>query len=108
MRFIPLERLINLHDGYRREFRIDYHKLLLLQHQGECYLVEALCPHQEHPLVEAWLEDGELMCPLHGYRFSLRSGHLLYASREDCRPLRTWPLVYEGAAIGVVWEEQDD
>lgn len=105
MRFYPLEKLINLEDGYRREFRIDYHRLLLIQHAGECYLIEALCPHQEHPLLEAWIEDGEVLCPLHGYRFSLLSGRLVNTDKDNCRPLRVWPLVYEGAEIGVVWEE---
>ena len=57
MRFIPLEKLINMHDGYRREFTVDYHKLLLLQFEGERFLVEARCPHLEHPLIEAWLEN---------------------------------------------------
>ena len=121
MRFIPLEKLINLHDGYRREFTVDYHRLLLLQHDGEhqriprqerqlqhdgehC-LVEARCPHLEHPLIEAWIEHGKLQCPLHGYQFSLHSGRLLKASGgEDCRPLRVWPVAYEGSAVGVVWD----
>ena len=52
MHFYSLEKLINLQDGYRREFRINYHRLLLLQVEGECYLLEALCPHQEHPLID--------------------------------------------------------
>ena len=105
MKFIPLEKLINLHDGYRREFRVDYHRLLLLQHEGEHHVIEALCPHQEHPLKEAWLENGELLCPLHGYRFSLLTGRLVEATREDCRPLKVWPVVYEGPDVGVAWEE---
>ena len=105
MRFLALEKLINLHDGYRREFQVDYHRLLLLQHEGERYVVEAYCPHLEHPLKEAWLEAGELLCPLHGYRFSLLTGRLIESTREDCRPLRVWPVVYEGPDVGVAWEE---
>ncbi|MEP5764494.1 MAG: Rieske 2Fe-2S domain-containing protein [Halieaceae bacterium] len=104
MRFVALDKLINLHDDYRREFRIDFHSLLLIQHKGECYLLEALCPHQEHPLSEGWIEDGEIWCPLHGYRFSLLTGHLIHASNEACRPLKVWPVAYEGADIGVAWE----
>jgi nitrite reductase/ring-hydroxylating ferredoxin subunit len=103
VRFIPLDKLINLHDGYRREFRIDYHRLLLLQHAGEHYLLEALCPHQEHPLKDAWIENGELACPLHGYRFSMLTGQVTKSTREACRPLRVWPVAYEGPDIGVAW-----
>ena len=106
MRFIALEKLINLHDGYRREFTIEYQRVLLLQHEGEHYLVEARCPHQEHPLVEAWLGSGEIKCPLHGFRFSLPTGALIAATGDEaCRPLRVWPLAYEGSDVGVVWED---
>ncbi len=106
MRFVPLERLINLHDGYRREFRIDYHKLLLIQVDGERYLIEANCPHQEHPLTEAWVDKNCIECPLHNYRFSLKDGQLLYAAEEECRGLKTWPVEYEGAEVGLVWGEE--
>lgn len=104
MRFIALEKLINLHDGYRREFTIDYQRLLLLQHDGEHYIVEARCPHLEHPLLEAKLEGTTLTCPLHHYRFSLANGALIASSEEgDCRNLRTWPVAYEGSDIGIAW-----
>jgi nitrite reductase/ring-hydroxylating ferredoxin subunit len=105
VRFIALEKLINMHDGYRREFTVEYHKLLLLQFEGERFLVEARCPHLDHPLIEAWLENRELMCPLHGYRFSLLTGLLIEATREEeCRPLKVWPVAYEGSEVGVEWD----
>lgn len=105
--FVALEKLINMHDGYRREFAVDYHHLLLLQHDGEHYLVEARCPHLEHPLIEATLQDGALICPSHGFRFSLLDGQLISASRQQaCRPLRVWPVAYEGSHVGVGWDPQ--
>ncbi len=106
MRFYPLEKLINLHDGYRREFRIDHHRLLLLQVEGDRYLIQGTCPHQEHPLSEAWVGEGCIECPLHSYRFSLASGELVQYSEEICRGLKTWALEYEGADVGVLWEER--
>lgn len=105
MRFIALDKLINLEDGYRREFRIDFHRLLLLQHKGEHYLIEALCPHQEHPLLAATIDAAEISCPLHGYRFSLQSGAIVSETNALCRPLRVWPVAYEGSDVGVDWSE---
>ena len=81
MRFYPLEKLINLHDNYTRQFKIDALQLLLLQRQGEVYLIEASCPHQGHPLEAAAIGGGTLVCPLHQYQFALDGGRLLYASR---------------------------
>ncbi|HBQ39924.1 MAG TPA: Rieske (2Fe-2S) protein [Halieaceae bacterium] len=100
MRFRPLEKLINLHEGYRREFRIDELALLLAMQDGELYLFESRCPHREHALDVASIGNGVIECPLHRYRFRLTDGALLQASEEPCRALKTWPLVYEGNEVG--------
>ena len=105
MRFLALDKLINLHDGYRREFKIDAHRLLLLQVEGERYLIEGLCPHQEHPLSEGWIEGDCIACPLHGYKFSLPTGQLIHSTEEECRSLRTYTIEYEGADLGVLWDD---
>lgn len=102
MRFFSLEKLINLHDGYRRQFRIDDLELLLIQEQGERYLLESRCPHREHPLLEAELDGNSVQCPLHAYRFSLQNGAVLKSTEEPCRALRVFTPIYEGNAIGVM------
>lgn len=102
MRFFSLEKLINLHDGYRRQFKIDELELLLIQEQGQRYLVAARCPHRGHPLLEAAMADGVIECPLHGYRFALDSGAVLRRSEEPCHALACHSLVYEGNAVGVM------
>ncbi|MEZ5555660.1 Rieske (2Fe-2S) protein [Haliea sp.] len=102
MRFRPLEKLINLQDGYRRSFRIDELALLLVKQDGEVYLFEARCPHREHALDAATIRDGVLECPLHRYRFRLADGALVQASEESCRGLKTWPLIYEGNEVGLL------
>lgn len=106
MRFYPLEKLINLHDNYTREFKIDHLRLLLLQRRGQLYLCEASCPHRGHPLDAATVEDGVLQCPLHQYCFSLADGRLLRAGEEPCRPLRIYPPVYEGNEVGVMLDDE--
>ena len=105
MRFQPLEKLINLRDGYSRHFKIDNLQLLLVQQLGELYLFEAHCPHRAHPLNAAAIEDGILRCPMHQYDFSLSDGKLLHATEEPCRGLRIYPIVYEGNEMGLMLEE---
>lgn len=105
MRFFPLERAINLQDGYRRAFKIDHHQLLLLQQDGEIHVLESSCPHRAHSLAAAVIAGGEIECPLHRYRFSLASGELIYASEQPCRALRVYPLVFRGSEVGVMLEE---
>ena len=105
MRFYPLEKLINLHDEYTRQFKIDNIQLLLIQRLGELYLIEASCPHRGHPLDVATIDSGIIQCALHHYQFAIADGRLLYASEERCRGLRTFELVYEGNEVGVMLEE---
>lgn len=102
MRFYQLEKFINLHDGYRRTFKIDQHQLLLLQESGEQYLIEALCPHREHPLETASIENHLLRCPLHHYEFDLRNGRVCTATEESCRALRCYELVTRDKDVGVM------
>ena len=106
MRFYPLEKLINLHDNYRRVFKIDSHAMLLLQREGELHLIEATCPHREQGLQAAALHGDEIECPRHGYRFSLRDGRVLHAAEESCRGLKVYPLEYEGNEVGVLLGER--
>jgi nitrite reductase/ring-hydroxylating ferredoxin subunit len=105
MRFHPLEKLINLHDNYVRQFKIDHLQLLLIQRRGELYLLEAHCPHRGHPLAAAPIVHDVITCSLHQYQFSLGSGHLLYATEEPCRGLRVFEVVYAGNEVGVMLED---
>ena len=105
MRFHPLEKLINLHDNYIRQFKIDNLQLLLIQRLGEVYLTEAYCPHRGHALATGTIGDGYIQCALHQYRFALDDGRVLHATEEPCRALRTFELVYAGTEVGVMVEE---
>ena len=102
MRFYSLDKLINLYDGYRKVFKIDQHGLILIQRNGELYLLESHCPHRGHPLSEADVDGEELRCPLHGYRFNIDDGHLVFASEEQCRGLKRYELVYQQTEVGVI------
>lgn len=104
MRFYPLEKLINLHDGYVRQFHIDYQHLLLIQRHGELYLIEARCPHRQHPLETADIDQGVIQCPLHQYQFAIDDGRLLQFTEEPCRGLRTFTVIYAGNEVGVMLE----
>ena len=105
MRFYPLEKLINLQDGYTRQFKIDHLQLLLIQRNGERYLIEATCPHRSHPMEVATVEGEVIRCALHQYQFDLTDGRLLHHTEEPCRGLHIWDLHYEGNEIGVMLEE---
>lgn len=102
MRFYSLDKLINLHDSYRKVFKIDQYNLILLQVDGERYLLESTCPHRGHPISESDINGSTLRCSLHGYQFDIASGRLIAATEEPCRGLKTYPLIYQDTEIGVM------
>ena len=102
MRFYALEKLINLHDGYTQQFKIDHLQLLLTQRLGQLYLFEANCPHRGHSLEAAIIDNGVIQCPLHQYQFSITDGELLKQPEEPCRRLKVWNIAYEGVEVGVI------
>ncbi|MFY0591658.1 Rieske (2Fe-2S) protein [Roseivirga sp.] len=75
-------------------------KKFCIAHQGsEYFAFEALCPHQKQPLVSATMNHfGEIICPLHFYRFNLKTGQ--EASRL-CNDLAIFPLEYSDDGIFV-------
>ena len=105
MRFYALEKLINLHDNYTRQFKIDNLQLLLIQRSGEPLLIEASCPHRGHPLDVATIGNGIIQCALHQYQFAIDDGRLLHATEGPCRGLRTFDVIYEGNEIGVILDD---
>lgn len=96
--FIPLERLINLDEGYKRGFSVAGKHLLLIVDQGQHLLFEDRCPHQGAPLHTGTLQAGVLRCPRHGLAFDVHSGR---PQQGVCGSLIRWPLAYDGDRLGV-------
>jgi nitrite reductase/ring-hydroxylating ferredoxin subunit len=41
---------------------------------GRFHATSALCPHEDGPLAEGWLEGDVVVCPWHGFDFDLATG----------------------------------
>ena len=66
----------------------------LFQHEdGNFYAVEVWCSHQKVSLMNGDLEDYELMCPLHGACFDVRTGKHL--SLPAVKPIESYPVKRE-------------
>lgn len=106
MRLHLLEEVAKLHEGYRRVFDVGGRRLLLLQHAGQVYLLDNICPHAGYPLEAGRInEAGEIRCPMHGYLFDLNSGECTYSTEGPCRAVETFALQRQGDWIGVELEE---
>ncbi len=62
--------------GQGRCFRVGHHKLALFRlRDGKVYALDSECPHRRGPLAEGVIGRDTVVCPLHGYKFSLTDGH---------------------------------
>jgi nitrite reductase/ring-hydroxylating ferredoxin subunit len=41
---------------------------------GRFYACGAICPHEDGPLAEGWLEGEAVVCPWHGFDFDVHTG----------------------------------
>ena len=65
---------------------------------GHFYACSPVCPHEDGPLAEGWLEGNAVVCPWHGYDFDLTSG--------ACRvtpdfSVKVYPVRVSGTAVEV-------
>ena len=101
MRFLALEKLINLHDGYRRRIKVDNLEVLLIQEENQIHIVSGRCPHMYFPLDNAELHNGFIYCPAHGFGFSLADGG---HDGNSCESLALYQPIYEGNVVGIAIE----
>ena len=74
----------------------------LFHHAGRWHATGSLCPHQNAPLHDACVENGEIVCMRHGYRFNLRTGNCTTLGGYG---LPVYPVEIEGDNVYVtVWE----
>ena len=61
-------------------------ELILTLAGGEPVCFKRSCPHASADLSEGDLYRGRVTCPLHGYKFDLRSGRIFLSDRRIISP----------------------
>lgn len=100
MAWVALEKLVNLQDGYRKVFRVGGVQLLLMQEQGQRYLLRNACPHKGFPLHTGTVSGTRLRCAYHAMEFDLANqGVCIQHPRQP--GVQLYALVYDGNEVGV-------
>jgi len=77
--------LIPLGEG--RTFEVGTERIAVFHtRSGELFATQADCPHRNGPLADGLLGGDTVICPLHSWKFDLRTGQL---TGGDCR-LKTY------------------
>jgi 3-phenylpropionate/trans-cinnamate dioxygenase ferredoxin subunit len=80
---------------------IDGKRICITLHEGKFFAVQDECTHAGESLSKGRINyRGEIVCPMHGYRFDLNGGSPCDSS---CRDLATYPLKKDdnGFFIGI-------
>jgi ferredoxin-nitrite reductase len=70
----PAIRLDEIAEGCAKLLRVKGEEAAIFKDNGELYGIENICPHAGGQLSKGWIEGGEAVCPLHRYRFDLKTG----------------------------------
>lgn len=57
-----------------RSVRVDGHRVAIFRLPGGWAAIDHECPHRDGPLADGIVADTCVSCPLHGWRFDLRTG----------------------------------
>lgn len=89
----------DLPSGSVRVFQVNGRSIALANLNGTYYAVDNLCTHDNGPLGEGSLVDGDIECPRHGARFDVQTGAV--RALPAVRPVRTYPVQVEGDEVRV-------
>jgi len=75
MAFVPVARAAEIPLGKGRLVEAGALTLAVFNGgAGRFYAVSALCPHEDGPLADGWLEGDAVVCPWHGFDFDVNTG----------------------------------
>ena len=78
---------------------LDGVSVVLANSEGEILALHNQCSHEEYPLSEGELVNGQVECLLHGARFDLRSGAA--KALPAVRPVKSYECRVENGAIQI-------
>jgi len=56
------------------QIKVNGKKLCLIRHQQQLYVIQNTCPHAGGILSGGWCKEGNIVCPIHRYEYSLATG----------------------------------
>jgi nitrite reductase/ring-hydroxylating ferredoxin subunit len=84
-------------DGRAHEVYVAGHPLVVAMLGERIYAVDGRCPHRNTLLPADSLAQGALRCPLHGFRYDVRSGDCCWP--PGAPGVRTYETRVEGTTV---------
>ena len=95
--YTPVARVGDVAVGTAIRIGIGGLSLALFNLDGTYYATAEICTHADVSLVDGYISDETVECPLHGSCFSIKTGKVLSSPATDA--LATYPVCLEGDHI---------
>ena len=92
---IKIGKISDIPEGEGRIFRLNSTEVAIFRLESGVAAIDNRCPHQQGPLADGIIAGDEVVCPLHGHRFNLRTGE----SAGDDERIKTYQVFVEGEEI---------
>jgi len=96
--FITVAKAGAIEEGKGEAFAVNGRMVAVFNDGGEYLAIDDMCPHMGASLAGGPLENGEVMCPWHAWRFKLCDGS--WCDSPNIK-VDTFPLRIEGDEIQV-------
>jgi ferredoxin-nitrite reductase len=80
-------------EGSAKLVRAQGEEVAVFKVNGQLFGIQNICPHEGGQLCKGWIEGGEVVCPLHGYKFDLKTGA---CSSDPTLKAKTCSVVADG------------
>ncbi len=97
----PFIRADELGEGTAKALRVNGTEAAVFKCRNQLYAIQDRCPHEGAALSGGLLDGEEVICPLHAYRFNLKTGT---CSTDPNLKAKTFRLIPDGE--GFTFEEQ--
>jgi 3-phenylpropionate/trans-cinnamate dioxygenase ferredoxin component len=77
--FVKVARTSDIHPGQARLVEVKGKQIALFNINGEFFAIDNMCTHDQASLAEGEVSGHEVICPLNGSKFDVRTGEVLTA-----------------------------
>lgn len=97
MAFVKAAQVSDIAPGQVKVIELEDEDIALCNVDGKIYAIADVCTHDDGPLGEGYLHNGQIECPRHGARFDVQTGKAL--SLPAIVPIPTYDVKIEGDDI---------
>ena len=87
-RFVPVCRVDEVVAGRGKALEVEGLRIAVFNDSGRFHALLGRCPHANGALGFGWIEEGEVVCPLHRWQFKLETGRCTTVRGESVHQFR--------------------